>query len=209
MPSKGKRSKKRKLQEAKLEQSNALPMEAKPIPIVPSISSHLLIGLRSITRHLETLSRSGSSRKLQLQSGIASVGEGSENIAELLLRNGAVETILPHLAAVFVCRSSQPSVLHAHLLQLVATASLAHPLKAPTRLVQLPRGAENRLCSSLALPRASFIGILEDAPNSKVLIDLVRGLVSKVEVPWLAEAQSAQYKPVKINTIITTAPSAR
>jgi ribonuclease P/MRP protein subunit POP3 len=83
---------------------------------------------------------------------------------------------------------------------------MAHPDLQQTRLVQLPQGSESGLCSSLGLPRASFIGISEDTPHSKPLVDLVRDVVPTIEVSWLKEAQNAQYMPVKVNTILTTIP---
>jgi hypothetical protein len=111
-----------------------------------------------------------------------------------------------HFSAIFVPRSSQPPILHAHLPQLVVTASLAHPELPVTRLVQLPKGCEARLSEALGLPRVSFIGILDGAPHSKSLVDLVRGCVPEIEIPWLTEAKKSVYLPVKINAIESFVP---
>ena len=86
---------------------------------------------------------------------------------------------------------------------LIFTASLAHPNLPPTRLVTLPKGSESRLCEALGLPRVSFIGILENAPHSKGLIELVRGSVPEIEIPWLTEVKRGEYLGVKINAIET------
>jgi hypothetical protein len=111
-----------------------------------------------------------------------------------------------HFSVIFVPRSSQPPILHAHLPQLVVTASLAHPELPATRLVQLPKGCDARLSEALGLPRVSFIGILDGAPHSKSLVDLVRGCVPEIEIPWLAEAKKPVYLPVKVNAIESFAP---
>jgi ribonuclease P/MRP protein subunit POP3 len=111
--------------------------------------------------------------------------------------------IPPHFSAIFVPASSPPSIIHAHLPMLIFTASLAHPNLPPTRLVTLPKGSESRLCEALGLPRVSFIGILENAPHSKGLIELVRGSVPEIEIPWLTEAKRGEYLGVKINAIET------
>jgi hypothetical protein len=111
-----------------------------------------------------------------------------------------------HFSAIFVPRASQPPILHAHLPQLVVTASLAHPELSVTRLVQLPKGCDARLSEALGLPRVSFIGILDGAPHSKSLVDLVRGCVPEIEIPWLAEAKKSVYLPVKINAIESFVP---
>jgi hypothetical protein len=119
------------------------------------------------------------------------------------------ENLNHHFSAILVPRSSQPSTLHAHLPQLIATASLAYPELPATRLVQLPKGCDARLCEALGLPRVSFIGILDGAPHSKSLVDLVRECVPEIEIPWLQEAKKAVYLPVKINAIETFVPVAK
>jgi hypothetical protein len=119
------------------------------------------------------------------------------------------ERVNYHFSAIFVPRSSQPSILHAHLPQLIATASLAHPELPTTRLVQLPKGCDSRLCEALGLPRVSFIGLLESAPLSRYLLGVVRECVPEIEVPWLGEAKKSDYLPVKINAIETLVPVAK
>ena len=114
-----------------------------------------------------------------------------------------------HFSAIFVSRSSQPPILHAHLPHLVATASLANPEVPVTRLVQLPKGCEGRLSEALSLPRVSFIGILDGAPHSKSLVDMVRECVPEIEIPWLEEVKKSVYLPVKINTVESFVPVAK
>jgi ribonuclease P/MRP protein subunit POP3 len=205
MPSNGKRNRKRKRQEVKRKGSN-VGLKESEAPPAPEISSHLLVGLSSITRHLELISSNrivdGSHENSGSSGPIVSCGSGID-----VEHDGKIKA--RHLAAVFVCRSSQPSVLHAHLPQLAATASLRNPNLQPTRLVQLPPGSEDRLSSALGLPRASFVAVMADAPHSKPLLDLVQELVPVIEVPWLEEARKAEYMPVKVNSILTTAPAGK
>lgn len=176
-------------------------------PPVPELSYHLLLGLASITRHLELLARTTRASGTYGSSSGRSTASlfRPDNVGEADPEQ-AIKTKIQHLAAVFVCCSSQSPVFHAHLPQLVAAASLTRPLSQQTRLVRLPQGCESRLSLSLALPRVSFIGILEDAPHSKPLVHLVRDVVPVIEVPWLKEAQKAQYMPVKVNTVLATTP---
>lgn len=124
----------------------------------------------------------------------------SEDIGETA-KELLVEDVHRHFSAIFVTQASQPPILRAHLPQLVTTASLANPELPVTRLVQLPKGCEARLSKALALPRVSFIGILDGAPHSKSLVDLARECVPIIEIPWLEEAKKSVYLPLKINAI--------
>jgi len=114
-----------------------------------------------------------------------------------------------HFSAIFVSRSLQLSILHAHLPQLLTTASLAKPELPTTKLVQLPKSGEARLSAALGLPRVSFIGILDGAPHTKSLVDLVRECVPEIEVLWLEEAKSSIYRPLKVNAIESFVPLAK
>jgi ribonuclease P/MRP protein subunit POP3 len=160
-------------------------------PPPPEISGSIVVGLNNITRSLESLSKSSKPPNAPYPPD----GE----------RESLVDDAR-HFSAVFVLRSSQPPILHSHLPQLIATASLAHPNLPATRLVQLSNGCDARLCEALGLPRVSFIGILEGAPHSKSLVDLVQKCVPEIQIPWIQEVTASKYLPVKINAIQTFAP---
>ncbi|CZT01224.1 uncharacterized protein RAG0_08960 [Rhynchosporium agropyri] len=218
-PSRGKRSKKRRREEVRQEDRT---QETPEIALSPEISSFIMIGLNSITRSLEALSQ--KSKPIAITTGQEGPQPEPNQIADSVIAESSVSSqgqkiskapeknteldisATQHFAAIFVPRSSQPPILHAHLPQLIATASLAHPSLAPTRLVQLPKGCDARLCDALGLPRVSFIGILEGAPHSKALVELVRENVSEIDVPWLREMREKKYLGVKINAMQTFAP---
>jgi hypothetical protein len=54
------------------------------------------------------------------------------------------------------------------------------------------------LAQALHQPTVGFIGLRSDTAAAKNLIDLVQDRVQPVDVPWLREAGSATYLPVKI-----------
>ncbi|KAM3073710.1 RNase P and RNase MRP subunit [Clarireedia jacksonii] len=203
VPSKGNRSRKRKRQESKLDEKSS------DIPPPPEISNFVLTGLNSINRSLEEASKNAPSHTEALLDDTSRQLQGQEDI-QMFLDDGEMpqsETrTYParHVAAIFVTRSNLPSILYAHLPQLIATASKVHPDKPATKLVQLPKGAESRLTGALALQRVSFIGVLEGAPYCKALLELVRECVSDIEIPWLDEVRKAEYLEVKINSIETS-----
>lgn len=66
-PSKGKRSKKRKRSNAKTKNTTALSGETAAIPPVPELSSHVIVGLSSISRHLENMCRVQSAKSHESQ----------------------------------------------------------------------------------------------------------------------------------------------
>jgi hypothetical protein len=143
------------------------------------------------------------------ESGRASSAPEVRDRAAKGSKEQAIEDEHHHFSAIFVPRSSQPPILHAHLPQLVVIASLANPELPVTKLVQLPKGCDTRLSEALGLPRVSFIGILDGAPHSKSLVDLVRECVPEIKIPWLEEVKKSVYLPVKINAIETFVPAAK
>ncbi|RDL38125.1 uncharacterized protein BP5553_05558 [Venustampulla echinocandica] len=213
-PSKGKRSKKRKRQEAKSENLASID----PTPPPPELASFAVVGLSDITRKLQACSQpslptppmEGAPNKLTPHEPETSGQNVTPTDPEKLPEE--VPAIAPtpvHFSIIFVLRPSQATILHDHLPQLVATASSVFPQLPATRLVQLPKGCDARLCEALRLPRVSFIGLQDNAPHSKSLVDFVRGCVPGVEVSWIREARKADYLPVKINAIETLAPVAK
>jgi ribonuclease P/MRP protein subunit POP3 len=210
--SKGKRDRKRKRQEARLGK-HAL-VDAVPPP--PGIASFIVVGLKAITRSLETLSSKAKPNAVHaLGATDISLGDSSEGREGLAIEpeappdNKQLPLVDAHFSAIFVLGTSQPPILRSHLPQLIATASLAHPNSPAIRLILLPNGSEARLCAALALPRVSFIGLLEGAPYSKAFTDLFRDIVPAIEVPWLQEMNVSKYRPVKINAINTFCPESK
>ncbi|KAK2624651.1 hypothetical protein QTJ16_005844 [Diplocarpon rosae] len=204
--SRGKRSQKRKRAEEKQNIGN---LETPKAPLQPEISRFVVIGLNSITRDLESLSQKFKSQTEHSKEDASSKADSTPHVdiathaAAATLSPSATTPICKHFSTIFVPRSSQPSILHAHLPQLVATASRAHPCLPATRLVQLPKDCDARLCRALGIPRVSFIGLLDGAPHADVLVEIIRSQVPEVDIPWLQEVQNVKYMPVKINAVET------
>ncbi|ELR08908.1 hypothetical protein VC83_05860 [Pseudogymnoascus destructans] len=166
-PSKGKRNKKAKRR--KLKGGAAKPAQEASVP-PPELSSYILVGLNSITRHLESQSRKACPPSLGVP--IPS-SDGPANPQR-------------HLAVVVTTWPSVPPILTSHLHKLLQTSSLLHPSLPPTRLVILPRSSEKRLCSALGVPRAGFIGVFDGAPSATAVIDFCLANVPELEVDgWL------------------------
>ncbi|KAI9880217.1 MAG: hypothetical protein M1830_004803 [Pleopsidium flavum] len=163
-------------------------------PSPPDLLAFLTIGFNSTTRQLEALARKSVPRAL-----------ASHLHTSQPALNGQSQ-LLQNFVAIFVPRSSQPSILYAHLPLLIATASLASSFSPPIRLVTLPKVADARLSAALALPRVGLIGLMEGAPHSAALSDYVREHVSKVEVPWLNEAKAGKYLPLKVKAVQMMTP---
>ncbi|EPE25004.1 hypothetical protein GLAREA_11585 [Glarea lozoyensis ATCC 20868] len=205
LPSKGKRSQKRKRKDAKSKEAKSDDSK----PPAPEISSFLEIGLNVVTRRLEEQISKSKDDELQgkpssvLQNSL-SHAEGISLAAKRAISSAKQTHVVTPFVAIFVLRPSQPTVLHAHLPQLIAASSLCTPSLPTPKLVQLPSGCQSRLCEALGLARVNFIGLREGAPNISQLVDLIRTAVPDIKIPWLDEATKAAYLPVKVNAIKTT-----
>ncbi|OTA66423.1 hypothetical protein K449DRAFT_390840 [Hypoxylon sp. EC38] len=144
-------------------------------PPVPELKSYVDVGLPAITRYLQ----------------------------ESVESNLKDKQPIPSYSAIFVARPAYPNALNGHLPQMVAVASKSHPEQMPIRLVGLSKSYEDRLSESLGIPRVSCIGLREQAPNSKALIQFVRQHVPVIEVQWLEEARQAEHRETNIKTIET------
>ncbi|KAI1450961.1 hypothetical protein F5Y02DRAFT_8668 [Annulohypoxylon stygium] len=178
-PSKGQRERKRKRKAAK-EEAQEL------VPPVPEISSHIDVGLTTITRRLQEMAS-------QPQGTDSSSGD----------KPSGQEASLSSYSVIFVARSGQPNILNGHLPQMIAVASKSNPGQTPIRLVGLSKPCGDRLSKSLCIPRVSCIGLHEGAPNSKALVEFTRQHVAPIELQWLQEAKQAEYRGTNINAIET------
>ncbi|CAK7274621.1 RNase P and RNase MRP subunit [Sporothrix epigloea] len=108
-------------------------------------------------------------------------------------------------AAVFVVRSGHPSAFYSHFPQMVAVASqqlaAASPDSptGPIRLVGFSHACEDRLGASLGIPRVSAVALRSNAPQCQGLLKLLEETVPTVDVRWLDEAQTGEYRDTQIH----------
>jgi ribonuclease P/MRP protein subunit POP3 len=185
-PSRGKSSRKKKRKRI-FTQFAATATDAGPAAPMPDIFSHIALGFNTTIRHLESLSATSRPQSLRGPSL-----EGSKEAA-----TKSVEPLAP-LSAVFVCLTGLPPILTSSLPLLTATASLAFPEEPPILLVPLRKIAGDKMAQALHQPKVGFVALQSDIPTAGNLIDLVRNRVQLVDVPWLKEASSGTYLPVKV-----------
>lgn len=164
--------------------------QAEPAPLPPEIAASLSIGFNSTERRLEAAA--------QRAAPIAISNQGSSD---------ARQTDLKPLVAVFIDRSGCSPILYSHLPRLLAAASMASPSEPTIQLVTLPKGSTARLSIALHIPRVSILGLEQDAPHTRPLVQFLREHVPPIETPWLRIIQEGWYLPVAIKSITRIAPA--
>lgn len=159
----------------------ALPLPRQP----PLISSAVKVGFNSVTRCIER----AATRRLP-----ECLGNDKSDLP--ISDEPPVE-----LAVVFLSKADD-DLLYAHLPALCATASARRSKQTAIRIINLDASAETQLAGALQLPRVGVVGIPEDCPNAAPLVEYVRAHVECVEIPWLTEALSGQYQPLKIEVTV-------
>lgn len=177
-PSKGRRSKKRKRHEGR--------SEPHPPP-APDLTRHITVGVNSTTRHLEHLAQAAAPNQ---QPQAAAADEADAPHAPESLR---------HLPLIFTLQPPS-SITTSHLPLLTQTASRSLPASESARLVPLKPASEAKLAAALGLPRVGVIGIMDDAPGARPLLEYARQKVPAMDVPWLREACEARYLDVNVLT---------
>ncbi|KIK70694.1 hypothetical protein GYMLUDRAFT_65907 [Collybiopsis luxurians FD-317 M1] len=156
------------------------------VPNRPEILAHVVTGINTVTKRLETLVRSR--------------------------RGGATDDSLPGLKLVLVCRADvNPPMLIDHLPHLVAAYNSTKP-PDPILLVPLPKGAELILADIFGLRRVAVIGIDKNAPDLSIILSLLAS-VPTLTAAWLStEVAIAELRrstpiiPTHIKQLRTTAP---
>ncbi|KAF1997105.1 hypothetical protein P154DRAFT_565595 [Amniculicola lignicola CBS 123094] len=196
-PSKGK---KRKRKTTLSTEDNQAIDEDTPSPPPPELSSHILIGLNSVTRHLSSLATINTRNH-------HSTTPTTSNPKALSESESTAPPTSPHrpLSVLILPHPHPPSSLpHAHIPTLLAlsTAPLGSPSPSPTpqptRLVLLPSTCESRLSTALHIPRVGAIGILAGAPGADALVDYVREHVGLVGCGWVEEGLKGEWMGVKV-----------
>jgi ribonuclease P/MRP protein subunit POP3 len=202
--SKGKRSQKRKRQEAKekaLLNGNDDTHDGPPLP--PEIQKHVVVGLNSILRHLQSLSQASKSK--QRDAHAETILETPEHAPEPGNKDPNDLAKPQPFAAIFALSPTpaNPTVLTTHLPTLVHTSSLLYSSLPPTRLIPLSQVQALQLKTILSLARTSHMGILDSAPGAEALIAVIRENVPVVEARWMDEVKKGVYLETRINAIET------
>lgn len=148
-------------------------------PPMPTVASHVLVGLNTVTRHLSDCAEKYAPRTVPAFQHHALESESPRRLSLIVLPHPMPSSSLPH----------------AHLPTLAYLSSVRSD--SPTRLVALSTAFESRLASVLHLPRVGAIGILEGAPGADSVVDYVREHVEPVQCDWLEEAWKAEWKGLK------------
>ncbi|CAK7264258.1 RNase P and RNase MRP subunit [Sporothrix epigloea] len=153
------------------------------VPPPPDLSRFVDIGLVAITRELSKY---------------------ASPITSILAQDTLPASTTPY-TAVFVVRSGHPSAFYSHFPQMVAVASQQTAAgesdmpPVPIRLVGFSHACEDRLSTSLGIPRVSAVALRTNAPQSQGLLKLLEETVPTIEVQWLDEAQTGKFRDTQIN----------
>ncbi|KAF2624819.1 hypothetical protein BU25DRAFT_398594 [Macroventuria anomochaeta] len=189
-PSKGKKRKR---------DTKAHAYDAPPSP-APAMGSHVLIGLNSVTRHLEALAASTAPPTVPVEEtdlngrDSSTPDKGAENQPGTALKPLSM-VILTH---------PQPSLSpsHAHIPTLLHLATLrptsSSASSEPTRLVALPTSNDARFAAAVHIPRVGAVGIYEGAPSAKALEEYVRKHVGLTECLWVDEALKPEWRGLNV-----------
>lgn len=148
-------------------------------PPPPLVQTHITVGLNSTSRHLESLLPFKCPKG---PNATASSGPGPNS----------------SLVAIFLTNANSNYLPYSPLPTLTALASAARPSSPAIRLIQLRSNAEAKICEALGLPRAGIVGVFEDAPGARPLVERVRE-IEAVDVPWTREVSAGQWLGTNIS----------
>lgn len=216
-PSKGKKRKRN----SKSGQDGQTMAEDSPPP--PEIGQHILVGLNSVTRHLEglaaqkapsTVPGAGSSFEANPAKDLPSSGENAETAFEhdVQRSEGKAKDLKPLSMVILTHPKPSLSPAYAHLPTLVHLSNLPQHTNPPNRsspsvtytpspsldptirLIPLSTSSDGRLASQLHIPRVGALAIFEGAPGARALEQFVSENVDLTECAWVAEALKAEWR---------------
>jgi ribonuclease P/MRP protein subunit POP3 len=167
------------------------------IPPAPVIGSHLLLGLNSVTRHLEALAASSAPPSVPVKDTDGHTPNKSDDTQKI-----AEATVRPLSMVILTHPQPALSPSHAHIPTLLHLATLQPTPKTkvsePTRLIALATSNDARFANALHIPRVGAIGIYEGAPGAKALEDYVRKYVGLTECLWVDEAMKPEWRGLNV-----------
>ncbi|KAI4653788.1 hypothetical protein J4E93_001555 [Alternaria ventricosa] len=174
-------------------------------PPLPQIGTHLLVGINSVTRHLEALAAENAPTTAPAAYPKSTPDGTKENTPTT---DRFKESLRPLSMVILTHPKPSLSPAHAHFPTLVHLSALSPSSaasatsEAATRLIPLQTTAETRLASSLHVPRVGAIGIYAGAPGAKTLEQYAREHIGLTECKWVDEAMSAEWKGLNVKSEI-------
>jgi len=174
-------------------------------PPSPEIGNHLLVGINSVTRHLEALAAENAPTTAPVASPKSTPEDTQENPPKT---NCSKESLRPLSMVILTHPKPSLSPAHAHFPTLVHLSALSPSSAASatsetaTRLIPLQTTADTRLASSLHVPRVGAVGICAGAPGAKTLELYVREHIGLTECKWVSEAMSVEWKGLNVKSEI-------
>ncbi|KAG5957228.1 hypothetical protein E4U57_001906 [Claviceps arundinis] len=139
----------------------------------PELVDYIDVGFNAITRGLETIS--------------SATGQSSENSYNMI----------------FVSRGTQSAAFNCHFPKAVGVASRMCASTEDIKLIGFSKSCSDRLAENLGIARVSSLAIKKDAPGAQALWTFVSGHVASVDIAWLDNTRSIQYKPTQIAAVET------
>ena len=197
-PSKGKKRKRN----TKSHQNDSAMADTPPPP--PEMGNHLLIGLNSVTRHLEALAARTAPSTAPVANKSPESKDVGSSVNPALVSEMETKVFSPLSMVILTHPKPALSPAHAHLPTLVHLATLPPTCTTPStpqaevRLISLPTSADARLASALAIPRVGALAIYQGAPGAKTLEDYVCGHIGLTQCQWIDEAMSGEWKGLNV-----------
>ncbi|KAG6007951.1 hypothetical protein E4U21_005312 [Claviceps maximensis] len=147
-------------------------------PAKPELVDHVVVGFNAVTTGLESMSSNNE-----------------------ISHSGQIHR--PLYSMIFVSRGNQSAAFNCHYPKLVGVASKMCASTEDIKLIGLSKPCSERLADCLGIARVSSLAIKKDAPGVEALWTFVNNHVDPVDVAWLDNSRSIQYKPTHIAAVET------
>ncbi|KAK7181104.1 hypothetical protein DPSP01_003545 [Paraphaeosphaeria sporulosa] len=182
LPSKGKKRKRESQRKNNEDADKNAPSTPTP---PPDISNHILIGLNSVTRHLESLAAHAAPPSAPSHAKADPPSPDATPPRPLSI------VLIPH-------NHPPASLPHAHIPTLVHLCTMTSQKDKATRLLAVPPGCEPVIAEALHIPHVGALGIFEGAPGADALVAYVRENVDVTRCAWIEEAIGPEWKGTRI-----------
>jgi ribonuclease P/MRP protein subunit POP3 len=164
-------------------------------PPAPEIAKHVLVGINSVTRHLEAL---------VVRNAPSTTPVATSKSQRLEYENGrplSMVIVTHPKPAQSIAHAHLPTLVHLSALHSSSTASPPTTTPTATRLISLATTTDARLASMLHIPRVGALAVFGGAPGARALEEFVRDRVGLTECKWIDEALEWRGANIKENIV--------